>query len=237
MKGLTSEEVKALVRSVGTHRGHRALSPLEVSELLTKAIGAGETRKSCGETLNLGQTLLATFLRLRNLTPEIQHLADWGTSTSASIAFSSLAGLSRLSTDEQVEASTAILRHHLTGTEVVQLVQIARRSEKPIGNCIADVLRLRPEVEVRHLLVGAITSEDLRRGLSDATQRERDQLIQEVLEEMLEGRAEVKCRLGVSNFTVMSDTNILSLLELEADDLEERVNDALAKKGLDNDAS
>ena len=230
MKGLTSEEVKALVRSVGTHRGYRVLSPLEVSELLRRAIASGETRKSCGEALNLGQTLLATFLRLPNLAPEIQHLADWGTSTNASIAFSSLAVLSRLSKDEQVDASTAILRHQLTGTEVVQLAQIARRSAKPIGQCIEDVLRLRPEVEVRHLLVGAITSDDLQRFLSGATQTERDKLIQEVLDEMLKGRAEFKCRLGLSNFTVMSGTNVLSLLNMEADRFEEYVNDALTRK-------
>ena len=54
---------------------------------------------------------------------------------------------------------------------------------------------------------------------------------------MLEGRAVVKCRLGLYNFTVMSGKNVPSLLDMEADTFEMHVNSALTQKGLDDDLS
>lgn len=227
MKGLTPEEHKALLRSVGTHRGDRLLSPLEVAQLLAKSVEAGATRKEAVEDLGIGQTQVATFLKLPDLAPEIRHLADWGGSTNGSISFSSLAKLSRLPGAAQIEAANAILRYGLTWKEVVQLVQIADRSAKPMAQCIDEVLKLRPQVETRHLFVGAIISESVRQHIEGCTQRERDKLFENALGLLLGRKGLVSGRLGAANFTILSSQNLPKLIGLEPDNLEKAVNDAL----------
>lgn len=229
MKGLTPEEYKALLRSVGTHRAERLLSPLEVAHFLKRAVAAGSTRKQCAEALNLGQTQVATFLKLLDLAPDIQHLADWGRSTNASVSFSSLAELAQLSQPKQSEVANAILRYGLTGKEVVQLVQIANRSKKPIAKCIDDIIRLRPQVETRHLFVGAITSESLRQHIESCLQSERDKQFEEALTMILGRRGLVSGRLGSTNFSILSSQALSKLLGLSPDELEQAVNDALER--------
>ena len=227
MKGLTPEEHKALLRSVGTHRGDRLLSPLEVGRLLKKAVAAGSTRKECAEGLHLGQSQVATFLKLPDLAPDIQHLAGWGSSTSASISFSSLAELARLRQPDQIEAASAILKHQLTWKEVVQLVQMADRSAKPMAQCIDEVLNLRPQVETRHLFVGAITSGSLRQHLETLIQRERDELFESALKALLGRKDLVNGRLGDNNFTILSSQDLPKLFGLKPDEIEKAVNAAV----------
>ena len=96
MKGLSTAEYKKLILSVGTHRNERILSPLEVAQLLSKAISAGTSRKECAEALQIGTTQVSTFLKLVRLTSEIQHLSDWRGTAGASIAFSTLTELGQL---------------------------------------------------------------------------------------------------------------------------------------------
>lgn len=227
MRGLSTEEYKALLRSVGTHRGDRPLSPLEVACLLKKSMAAGSTRQECAKDLQLGSTQVATFLKLLDLAPEIQHLADWRGSTSASISFSALAELARLCRPDQIEAANGILLHRLTWKEVVQLVQLADRSAKPMSQCIDQVLKLRPQVEIRHLFIGAITSGGAKRHVESLSQRKRDQLFAHALEELLGAKDIVSGRLGTNNFTILSDQDLPKLLNLNPDELEEALNEVL----------
>lgn len=227
MRGITPDEQKLLLRSVGTHRGERALSPVEVGRLLKKAVTAGATRKECADGARLGQTQVSTFLKLTELAPEIQHLADWGGSNSASVSFSSLAELARLPRNDQKEAAAAILRHKLTWKEVIQLVQMADRSGKLISQCIEDVLKLRPQVETRHLFVGSITSEVLRERLKTMTQIERDKLFDRALRDTLGLSISVSGRLGIDTLTILSPEDLSKVLQLKPDEIETSVNDAL----------
>ena len=227
MRGLTAEEHKALLRSVGTHRADRPLSPLEVGRLIGKAIQAGSTRSECAEALQVGSTQVATFLKLLDLADNIQHLADWGNSTSASISFSALAEFARLRKSDQIEAARAVLQYQLTWKEVVQITQMVDRSAKPMRECVDDVLKLRPQVEKRHLFVGAIVSEKLRDILSSLTQQERDRLFQAAIAALGLEAPSVSGRLGDGNFTILSSANLTQLLGLNPDELERAVNDAL----------
>ena len=229
MKELTSEEHQALLRSVGTHRGDRVLSPLEVGRLLTKAIATGTTRKECADSLHLGQTQVANFIKLLSLAQDIQHLADWGSSTDASISFSSLAEIARLREPDQIEATNAILQHQLTWKEVRQLVQLADRSKKAMGQCIDEVLRLRPQLEIRHLFVGAVTAKSLRQYLSTLLQRERNKLMESAMETLLGHEGLVSGRLGAHNFTILSSQDLSTLVGLEPDEIEGTVNEAIER--------
>ena len=45
IRGLSQPELQSLILSVGTHRGHRRLSPMEVAMLLRQAVESGTSRK------------------------------------------------------------------------------------------------------------------------------------------------------------------------------------------------
>lgn len=227
MRGLTREELKALLLSVGTHRKERNRSPAEVAQLLQKAIDGGETRKRCADFLQLGTTQVSQFLRLLQLAPEIQHLADWGGTADSAISFSSLAQLAPLKPADQVRAAKAILEHRLTWKEVVQLTQIADRSRKSIEECIHAVVKLRPEVETKHLFIGSVNSEYLKTSLAVLAQHKRDELMQRVLRRLLGATADASGRLGAKNFTIVSDRNPVETLNMTADAFERAVNDEL----------
>lgn len=227
MNGLTAQEYQELILSVGTHQKTRRLSPLEVALLLQKAIAAGESRRSCSATLGLGTTQVSTFLKLLSVSTEIQHLADWRSSRSATISFSTLAELARLSPPDQLKAAQSVIRHGLTWKEVIQLVQIADRSGKKIEECISDVLRLRPQIETRHLFVGAISSASFKRHLRNLSQSERDHLLTRVLIRLVGPDYAIQGRLGFKEFTILSEHELVRLLGQKSDEIEQTVNNLL----------
>ena len=224
MLGLESEEYQDLILSIGTHRGSRRLSPLEVARLLEKAIKSGATRRDCAKALQVGTTQISAFLKLVALAPEIQYLSGWRGSKSASIAFSTMAELARLPHDDQIKAAESVLRHGLTWKEVVQLVQISSRSAQPIETCIDSVLKLRPQIQTRHLFVGAITCASLIGDLEGLSQRRRDELISKALSRTLGNGYQVEGNLGAGNFTILSNHDLPQLLGLSPDELEQNVN-------------
>ena len=230
MKELTAKERQDITLSVGTHRGSRRLSPLEVARLIQKTMNAGTSRKECASALDIGPTQLSTILKLLSLRTEIQHLADWRGTKSASIPFSTLAELARLSANDQVKAAEAVLRHQLKWKEVIQLTQISDRSGLSIEECIANVLKLRPQIDTRHLFVGAVTGEALRASLKSTPQVDRDALMERTLSRLTGPGYDVRGRLSDREFTILSRHDLPRLLDMTADEIERAVNDNL--KGM-----
>ena len=229
MKGISDSEYQGLILSVGTHRNARPLSPIEVAELLSKAVAAGATRAQCAEELGIGSSQVSAFLSLLLLAPQIQHLADWQGSKAASVAFSTMVELRRLNHDDQTVAANAALTHKLTWKEAVQLVQIAIRSGKTIEECISRVLDLRPRITTRHLFVGAITSPETRACIGELPQSNRDALLSKTLQRLTGYDYPVGVRLGTNEFTILSNHNLPKLLGLQRDEIELFINQTLAK--------
>lgn len=237
MKGLTENELKDLILSVGTHRGTRRRSPTEVAQLLEKAIDAGTTRRQCTETLGIGSTQISTFLRLLELSPDIQHLAEWSKLDSASIPFSSLSEIARLDEKDQAAAAEAILRYDMKWKEVVQLTQIALRSSAGIDESISKVLQLRPEIETRHLIIGAVTSKTVQLQLAEMSQSDRNSEFLGLLQEGLGLSKDFSARLGQTRFTIIGASNPVEDAGLSAEEFQEKVNKALEHRVAGNDLS
>ena len=227
MKGISTQELQALILSVGTHRANRPLSPLEVAQLVSKAMECDTSIEDCAMALGVGHTQVRTFMKLLDLTTEIQHLADWRGSNNASISFSSLAEVARLRPPDQVSVAEAILAHSLKWKEIVQIVQISQRSCRGANKCINDVLALRPQVETLHLFIGSITSESTTDAILALLQTKRDQLMVRAIREVFGSDYKVTGRLGPSRFTLLSNHNISSLLGISPDDLEISFNQCI----------
>jgi hypothetical protein len=225
LKGLSPEELKGLLLSVGSHRGSRPLSPLEVAGVLYKARHAGSSPSEIAEALQLeGTTMVGRFLRLLELAPELQLVADWG-GTTATMSFSSASELGRLPMAEQRRGAEAVLAHALSSSEVKQLVQLMTRSKRGIDESITQVLRMRPTIERRHVFVGAVQSDRLRNLLASMTQSERDELLRKSIRGAF-GDVRLGVRAGPSRFLIVADEAAASEVARDGH-FEQRVNTAL----------
>ena len=236
MEGLTNQERRDLILSVGTHRRERRLSPIEVARLLQVAIGSGATKKDCSETLQIGVTQISTFLKLLQLAPEVQDLAGWGAARQASIPFSSMAALARLDATDHLFAANAILSERLTWKEVIELTQIAKRSGKGVDECLAAVLRRRPEIERRHVFIGKVDPRT-ETDLAALSQRARDALLWGAFAAIMGSEYQFEARLGITHFTILTSDDILQPLGMTPDDLEQDVNARMRKTRLSSELS
>ena len=230
MKGISGEDLQALILSVGTHRAKRPLSPREVAQILGRAREGGATAGDCAKAVGVAPSQIRAFLNLLHLPLEMQDLADWRGSKNASISFSTLVELARIhSSTDQSEIVKAILSHRMTWAEVVQLVQILERSGGTVSDCLASVLKQRPYIEIRHLFAGSITSDAAKQSVENLLQAERDELMARVLQNIIGDGHQVTGRLGTNKFTVVSNNDLSALLGLEPDDIEARFNQHLGQ--------
>ena len=227
LDALTPEERKALILSVGTHRGVRPLSPVEVAELLLKLSKAGATPAACAEALRIGATQITRFLSLLGISEEAQHLIDWGRSD-GTIAFTSAFEVSRLSPGaDQKEAIRAALEYGFSSSEIRQLVQARKRSTKTIEECVQIILKMRPQVDVHHVLIGTVR-EDLRDRLRCLSQQRRDDILNTALiGDFADLR--VKGRLGFERFTLVGGAALGNAIKSQKDQIEQRLNTALSR--------
>jgi hypothetical protein len=170
---------------------------------LKDAVTAGTPLKDLAAALHLnGPSMITRFIRLLELPQGVLHQVDWG-QTDATISFTAASELSRLkSHEEQAGLCTAALESELTTSEVKAIVQLRKRSRKPVAECIREILNLRPEVIRRHVFIGAIASPELSERLRQLHQVDRDRLFSAALELALPGGARVAGRLGHDRFTL-----------------------------------
>lgn len=230
MLGLTPETTKKLLLSVGSHRGSRPFSPLEVAQALRTAISAGTKLTDVASALHLdGTTMVTRFLRLLELSPQVQDWVDWGESGST-IGFTAASELSRLpDTDEQTQLSRAALENQLKSSEVKQIVQLRLRSKRSLQECIKETMQMRPRVQKLHLFIGAIVEEEVRALLRSRVQSERDGLLRVAVLERYPSMPQFSSRLGVERFTITGGDAVAAVLNAGSDDFESAINNALRR--------
>ena len=216
---LTRLEIGRLMMSVGygTHKKRRPLSPVEVGVLVRRTCAAGATLEECAKVIKLGTSMLGRFVSVQKLPPDLLHLVDWGRRR-GSIGFTAAVELVRVpDEDDQRAIARVILEEGLQTGEVRQVAQILRRSRRPVEECIAEILGMRPTIERRYVFIGTVGNEEMQAALNGLTQVERDRVLMSSIEAM--GLTGASGRLGDQLFTLVGD---------------ERFNAALAEKGRKN---
>jgi hypothetical protein len=227
MRSLLPAETRALLLSVGTHKGKRPLSPVEVARLLKRELDAGASPSEVAEAVQFdGTTMVGRFLRLLELSPEIQHLVDFGTDED-SLGFTAAFEMARLPPSDHGELATAILEHQLSSAEVRQIAQLRLRSKRPISECIQGVVRMRPQVVVRQVFIGAILDEATGQRLRALTQHDRNELLKDALATRSATLRIGTGRLGADRFTLVGGDELSAAMH---GSLERDLNDELAKR-------
>jgi hypothetical protein len=93
--------------------------------------------------------------------------------------------------------------------------------------CIDDVLKLRPQIETRHLFIGAVTSNETKQHIGTLSQRDRDEILNFALEHLLGTPGPVSGRLGTNNFAIISNQDIPGVLAVSSDQIEGLINELL----------
>lgn len=227
-KALTPQERQALLLSVGTHRGSRVLSPMEVATLFAKVVSGGGELPDCARAARLERTdMVGRFLRLLRLPKEVRHLVDWG-NPKGGIGFSAGVELARLGEEHDVRAvANGILTHRLSAADVRQIVQLRKRSSRTVEECMKEVVGMRPAVQRRHVYVGAVTAATLRAALETMTQQERDRLLARAVDRVLSGARLGVARLAPNRFTLVGGRELDGAVERGRDYLEREINDAI----------
>ena len=205
LEGMSSDEFNQLLLSVGrTPMARRPYLPVEVGQLCKRALRSGSTRDEITKALRMTDTsMISKFVRVAELSPEIQHLVGWGRSTGGAIGFSAAAQLGRFEIEDQEYIGTQIVTYDLTKSEMISIKQLLERSGQSLRQCVQRVIRRRRSVTVRHVVLGAVSSFQLRDRLSLMTQRERNSLLRRAIDELYPSIGPVSANLGNSRFAIV----------------------------------
>jgi hypothetical protein len=227
---LSTRERQQLLLSVGTHRGQRPLSPIEVATLFSRVLDNGGSLTECAQAANLeGTTIVSRFVRLLSLSEAVKPVIDWGVEA-GSISFSAATEIARLERLQDQEALVqGALMHRLSGSETRQVVQLRKRSGRPLKECLEEVVGMRARVEKRYVYMGTITHAVLKPRLEAKTQRERDEILRTAARHVL-GPTDVSvAKLGPTSFTLVGDAKFGEKMTNKKATLEQEINDGLLK--------
>lgn len=230
LRGLTPTQLRKLQLSVGTHRGVRDFTPVEVADCYAMALQEGESRAECARQTQLaGPTMVDRFLKLRKLPEQHKHFVDWGESGKGVIGFSGAVELTKFPHEKQKAMGLKIVEHELTKKEIVSVRQLFERSSDSLSRCLERVLGRRPVVRHVEVVLGSIRGSDLQAILKEYSQRERNDLFRAALGDLIPNATFTSSRLGTAAFSVVGAPGIVARLD-EFSDPESRIRDALRRR-------
>lgn len=225
---LSPDEQRDLLVSIKTHRGSRRLSPLQVAALFAKALESGATLGECAAAVGLGSTaMVSRFLRLLELPLPVQQMAGWGGSTT-SLPFSSASEIARLPSEQQEPVAKAVISAGLGAGETKQAVQRLLRSDLGAEEAVQEILKLRPSLERRYVVVGSFGDDSLAEALASVDADERNRLLDVLIQREFALR-DVSARLEPTGFVLSGPQALADRLE-GFDDVEGLITEKLREQ-------
>ena len=163
----------------GRNKKKRPLSPIQVGKRIREARQNGFSLRECSEVLHLdGTGHIGRFLRILELPRKFHDQICWGREA-GKINFSTAVEIGTISNSkDQHTVCKSILADNLTRSEVRQVAQLRSRSNRPIDECLKEIISMRPIIEKQYVFVGKVGSSKAEAALVDLTQMERDVILQ-----------------------------------------------------------
>jgi hypothetical protein len=232
LPGISEQELLKFQLSVGkTSRSRRPYSPVECGSLCIRSLEAGATRKMITAALDMTDTgMISKFIAVKkNLIPSATHLIDWGHSGATGIGFSCATIISRFSAADQELICEAAIRSSLSRDEVRSIEQLLERSGDSLTECIERVLNRRPVTVARYMSIGIVTGNLLHQRLQTLTQKERNNILNEVIKELVPSALNADGKLGIKKFTIVGNRSAMDSL-IAVQGLEKSISEALHQK-------
>lgn len=217
-----------MIRSVGTHRGIREYSPIEVAEFFRVSLDGGISRSELAQKVLLNPSMIGRFLRLLDLPDEVGMLVDWGW-TGSPIVMSTASEIARLKDPEdQKTLAYGVLENRMTKPETQEVVQLVLLGAADLPDAISRTILARPRFEKKFVFVGALTDQMLLDSLSTMNQSQRDTLLSGLLEQLLPAGVQCTSRLGTTKFIVTGSEDLQSVFRRLPNGFEFELNRLLA---------
>lgn len=225
---LSPAEQRDLLVSIKTHRGSRRLSPVQVAELFAKARANGATLHECAAAVGLGSSaMVSRFLRLLELPVAVQQMADWGRSTT-SLPFSAASEVARLPPEQHEPVAKAVVSAGLGAGETKQAVQRLLRSDLQAEEAVQEILKLRPSLERRYVVIGSFDDDSLTEALVPIDADERNQMLGVLIQREF-AIQDVSARLEPTGFVLSGPQALADRLD-ELGDVEGAVTEQLREQ-------
>jgi hypothetical protein len=144
LDGLTSTEYTDLITSIGTHRHERKLLPMQVTELVSRALKFNSIEKIAQELRLKDTSVIRRFLALSKLPPETQSLVSWGNKEHL-LGFSTASEISRIVDEsERAVLVNAALEHRFAKQEITTIVRRVQRGGVTVKTAVDEILKLKP---------------------------------------------------------------------------------------------
>ncbi len=232
MKGISPENLRDLILTVGIHKKERLLSPIEAAVLINTALKAGTTTKEVSQIVLLSEDMVKRFNQLTKFPVEIQHLVDWGRKSSK-ISFSAAVKITSLKLEtERLILGEATLEYGFSKNEVIEIVDNRNRIGKPIDICIEETLKMRPQIIKRYLFIGSVKSQVVRERITNLSQKERDLLLKTVINSNLPGLPSWEGALGENRFSIIGNEILYQSLSSLPNDFAMSINGYLESELL-----
>lgn len=145
------------------------------------------------------------------------------------LSLTQAAEIARLHPDEQAmrDLAARTIENRFTGSETRSVVQLMKRRGITGEAAVAEVLRGRPTVERRHVLIGTL-SEAVRSSTGPLADTQKEKLLASALRTL--GVRTQDARLSERRYTLVLDDQEASRLRdegMDADKLEANLNEAL----------
>lgn len=230
MKGLSQDDKRNLILSVGTHKSFRRLTPIQVAQKIEVSLKSGESIDDLGREISLSRNVIRSFLSLLKLPETIQAIIGWGSDTTT-VAFSSGIEIARLEEENsRIVLAKAILENELNLQEVTQVVQINKRSKKSIHDSIEAVLKQRPIIEKRHVIIGEINKPKVIHQASNLGEKEQNEILNNSLRKFGPGQSPYGSKLNGKFFIIVCDDQYYQELNLMGNDIETTVSNILERE-------
>ena len=153
------QRLAKLLASLNVPGSIRPLSPVEVAnEIGVMCDDLGGDLKEVINRLPVSTDIVKEFLCLNKLPPEIQGVVTWGESSKedGSIGFSVAAKISRLNDHNDIlklAATVLDMTRPVTKEEVKGVLSLKKTNpDKPIDECIREVLNVTRKITIHHFL-------------------------------------------------------------------------------------
>jgi hypothetical protein len=171
-----------LLLSVNTHKSDRPLEPIEVAELIADLKKeTNETWNEIASRIGIGKDQINAFRKLLKLPKQVHYAIGWGDTNEDKLAFTTASIIAELDEEEEMEILCKVaLSNKLKKEETERVLQLKKMHiSKNIKECVNDVLKLRPIIEIGYIIVSSVHDTTLTRlkSLADETNRNLEILI------------------------------------------------------------
>ena len=233
-KPLSEEEWFNLRLTLGRHKKIRHLEPVEAAIYLKRAHDSGLSMKELEERARISIDMISKFLKLLEIkNPNIRDAIAWnGKPVNGEISPSIGWHLPEIKEQkDQKELFDAILKTHLTKTELKKFLYLKRKNkDMTIKECVKRTIDGRTVKVETFLVIGSITSEKLSKKLGNISPLERNRTLRDVLKSELPQVTFNGARLKKKSFIIFGESDTKKQLSTIEGGFEETISKLLLKK-------